>query len=407
MIYDPCVPPEGSKNGTCVAASAISGHLDTRTAATEVGDELADTLSDGCDLVLVFASYHHRAALPDAVSTIRRTLDPSIVLAVTAEGVLGSAQEMEGVAGLSAMSMRLPGVRLAPWTSTPDDPVALASPAAVAERIGFGEDFRTTILLGDPFSTPITRLLPAVTGCGGPDRAVPVIGGMASGASQSGQNTLIINERVTTAGVIGVTIAGDIEVDFVVSQGCRPIGTPLVVTKTNGNVVLELGGRPAFDVLQEIASELSESERELLQKGLLLGHVIDERRRPFGRGDFLVRSLLGFDRKKRGVIVGDIPRLGQTVQFHARDAVTAAEDLQLLLDAQELRAPPFAGLLFTCNGRGKRLFGVPHHDVTIIDERLGSVPVAGFFAAGEIGPVGDQSFLHGHTASLGLFRARA
>jgi small ligand-binding sensory domain FIST len=401
------VPSETTSSGACVAACAVSGHLDTRTAATEVGHLLHDELPGSCDLAFVFASYHHRAALPEAVDTIRRTVDPSIVVAVTTEGVLGSVQEMEGVAGMSAMSMRLPGVRLAPWTSTPDDPMSLTSPAAVAERIGFGEDFRTTILLGDPFSTPITKLLPALTSCGGADRAVPVIGGMASGASQSGQNTLIVNDQVVTSGAIGVTVAGDIEVDFVVSQGCRPIGTPFVVTKTNGNVVLELGGRPALDVLQEIASELTEPERNLLQKGLLLGHVIDERKRPFGRGSFLVRSLLGFDRENKGVVVGDIPRLGQTVQFHARDAVTAGEDLQLLLDAQVMDSAPFAGLLFTCNGRGRRLFGEPHHDVKIIDERLGSVPVAGFFAAGEIGPVGNQSFLHGHTASLGVFRAPA
>jgi small ligand-binding sensory domain FIST len=228
---------------------------------------------------------------------------------------------------------------------------------------------------------------------------------MASGASQPGHNVMILDDRVLEAGAIGVSLAGPLDVGFVVSQGCRPVGSPLVVTKTRANVVLELGGRPAMTVLKDIAEGMSRRERELVSRGLLLGHAIDEHKRPLGRGDFLVRSLLGFDAQHGGIAVGDVPRVGQTVQFHLRDAVTATEDLQLLLDAEVMKEPPFAALLFTCNGRGERLFGAANHDVSIIRDRLGPVPIAGFFAAGEIGPVGNRSFLHGHTASLVLLRA--
>jgi small ligand-binding sensory domain FIST len=158
--------------------------------------------------------------------------------------------------------------------------------------------------------------------------------------------------------------------------------------------------------MQEVTASLAPDERKLLERGLLLGNVIDESKRPFGRGDFLVRNLLGIDKGRGGVVVGDAPRLGQTVQFHVRDAVTAAEDLQLLLDAQVMKPPPFAALLFTCNGRGRRLFGEPGHDAGIIVDRLGIESIAGFFAAGEIGPIGDRSFLHGHTAALAVFREK-
>jgi small ligand-binding sensory domain FIST len=212
---------------------------------------------------------------------------------------------------------------------------------------------------------------------------------------------------ITAAVAIGVSIAGDVDLQCVVSQGCRPIGRTLVITRAQRNRVLELGGRPAMAALEEMAATLDERERDLLGKGLLMGTVIDERNRPFGRGDFLVRNLLGVDKDAGAILVGDLPRVGQTVQFHARDAITAAEDLQLLLDAEELKERPFAALLFTCNGRGRRLFGAPDHDVRIIDDRLGPLPMAGFFAAGEIGPVGARSFLHGHTAALALFRAVA
>jgi len=172
-------------------------------------------------------------------------------------------------------------------------------------------------------------------------------------------------------------------------------------------VILELGGTAALQVLQEITNAMSEEERELLRRGVLIGNVIDEKKRHFGRGDFLVRNVLGVDQKRGGIVVGDLPRMGQTIQFHARDAVTASEDLQLLLDVQELKDKPFGGLLFSCNGRGQRLFEEANHDIGIINERLGSVPVAGFFAAGEIGPIGERSFLHGHTAALALFRKAA
>jgi small ligand-binding sensory domain FIST len=203
-----------------------------------------------------------------------------------------------------------------------------------------------------------------------------------------------------------VSISGHTEVDCVVSQGCRPIGPPVVITKGKNNVVAELGGRKPLEVVQEIAQDLDEKERFLLSKGLLVGVVIDEYKDRFGRGDFLIRNVVGIDQKNGAMAVADVIRVGQTIQFHVRDAETAREDLQLLLDAQELKEKPFAGLLFTCNGRGERLFETPNHDVGVVRERLGRIPVAGFFAAGEIGPVGDGSFVHGHTASLALFRTK-
>jgi small ligand-binding sensory domain FIST len=416
------------------AASAISGHLDTRTAATEVADRLFDELgapgpgssADGlCDLALVFGSFHHRSAFEDAAAIIRKTISPRVLLGVTAEAVLGVDRELEGVAGLSAIALRLPGVRLHPWHSTPDDPIPFQrARLKLRERIGLDPaagDFRTAIMFGDPFSTPITRLLPAITRCGRESKVefrvpgekssavpVPVIGGMASGASQPGLNVLVLNDRVLNAGAIGVSMAGDIEIDFIVSQGCRPIGTPFVITKCNENVILELGGRKAIDALQEMGQELSEAEKKLLSKGLLLGRVINEYKGHFGRGDFLVRNVMGLDQRVGGVVAGEMMRVGQTVQFHARDAATASEDLQLLLDAQVMNdKPPVAAFLFSCNGRGERLFGEPNHDLNLIRDRLGeNLPIAGFFCAGEFGPIGDRSFLHGHTASLAVLRAR-
>ncbi|MHC4948788.1 MAG: FIST signal transduction protein [Planctomycetota bacterium] len=384
-------------------AVRISGHLDTRTAALEVADELFDEIGPGADLVLLFGSFHHRAAFAEAAETVRQTLAPGVLLGTTAESVLGGAEEREGLAGLAVMAVRMPGARVRAWGSTPDDPIPISDPPAIPGRIGIDADARAVLLLADPFSTPITRLLPALAAAGA-DAPLPVVGGLASGASQPGHNVLVVDDRVLHAGAVGATVSGAVQVDCVVSQGCRPIGRPLVVTKAHGNVILELGGRRAVEVLEETAGELPDEDKRLLTGGLLVGSVIDEYKQHFGRGDFLVRNVLGLKKEVGGIAVGELGRVGQTIQFHVRDADSAAEDLQLLLDGQQLAEPPFAVLLFTCNGRGKRLFGRTDHDVTVVRERLGEPPVAGFFAAGEIGPVGDRSFLHGHTASIAVLR---
>ncbi len=184
-----------------------------------------------------------------------------------------------------------------------------------------------------------------------------------------------------------------------VSQGCRPIGKPFVVTRAQRNFVEELGGEPALGRLRELAERATDAERELLQRGLHVGLVVDEHKAEFGRGDFLVRNVLGADRETGAIAVGDQVGVGQTVQFHVRDAEAADEDLRELLRGVDARG----ALLFTCNGRGRHLFGTPDHDAGVVAQLLGPIPAAGAFCAGEIGPVGGRNFLHGFTASLALF----
>jgi small ligand-binding sensory domain FIST len=201
---------------------------------------------------------------------------------------------------------------------------------------------------------------------------------------------------------VAALLGPGVELESVVSQGCRPFGQPLVVTKADHNIIGELGGRPALGRLQaEAGSSLTPEEIAVLEEGgLLIGRVIDERRETFGPRDFLMRQVLGADRSSGAIAVGDVVPVGTTVQFHLRDARTADEDLHILLAPRQAEG----ALLFTCNGRGTRLFPAPDHDVDVMAEELGPVPLAGFFAAGEVGPVGDRSFLHGLTASIVLFR---
>ena len=206
-----------------------------------------------------------------------------------------------------------------------------------------------------------------------------------------------------------MAISGGVVVRTLVSQGCRPIGRPIIVTRADRNLIRELGRRPSLEVLRELFEELPTEDQERVESGLHIGRVINEYQDTFGRGDFLVRNVMGAD-DTGGIAINDMVRVGQTVQFHVRDAETADEDLRSMVEGERLDRPAtrVAGaLLFSCNGRGTRLFPGPDHDVGVLRERYGPVPVAGFFAMGEIGPIGGQNFVHGYTASIVLFEEPA
>ena len=386
-------------------ASATSGHLDTATAAMEVADTIHDKFGSSPDLVVAFGSFHHAAAFTDAMNSLRRTLQPGCLIATTADSILGDDVELDGVSGLSAIAVRLPGVEITPWRSTPSDPLPLSNPDALPERLGIRDQSKCMIMLADPFTTPTHRTLDVLSDLPDLEQSIPMVGGLSSGGSRPGINRLVIDDTFQTSGSVGVTLSGPLECDTIVSQGCRPVGKPMLVTGVKDqHVITELGGLPAMEQLKSTAQSLPKHERDLLQNGLLIGLVVDEQRDHFGRGDFLVRSVLGANQAEGYLSIGAVIRPGQTVQFQVRDAQAAHDDLQLLLDGQQLSGDPLAGLLVTCNGRGKSLFGSEGHDITMARRRLNNMPTAGFFAAGEFGPIGNRSYLHGHTAVLTLLR---
>jgi small ligand-binding sensory domain FIST len=261
---------------------------------------------------------------------------------------------------------------------------------------------RSLLLIADPFSFPVDAFLDSL-GASHPDLAV--VGGLASAARGPGGNRLLIDGHVYSNGAVGVLLDADVAPTSLVSQGCRPIGDPLIVTRAEHNVIFELAGRPALDRLINLVESLGPEDRALAARGLHCGLVIDERKETFARGDFLIRGVVGADREHGAVAIGDVVDVGTTIQFHVRDAESADDDLHSLLGA--LDRPVDAALVFTCNGRGTHLFGSPHHDAAAVSEHAApGAAVAGMFCAGELGPVGGRNFLHGFTASIALFRDR-
>jgi len=260
----------------------------------------------------------------------------------------------------------------------------------------------SVIALCDPFSFPPEELLAAL------ERSrpqVPVLGGLAS-ASFAGGAMLLQDGEVCTDGAVAVRLSG-VELLPCVSQGAGPVGPEMTITSGEANMIGELAGKPALQRISEVIDSLSEPERQLAASGVLIGLVIDENRPEYDRGDFLVRPIIGVNRDSGAIGIGEHVRVGQTVRLQVRDAASADEDLRAALraQAQAVGSEGAAGaLLFTCNGRGSHMFEVPDHDAAAIEDAL-SAPTAGFFCAGEIGPVGGRNFLHGFTATMAVFPA--
>jgi small ligand-binding sensory domain FIST len=370
-----------------------------REACRDVAAQLGGTAPD---LSLLFVSRHHAEHFAALVAAAARETGSRHLLACTAESIVAGDKEIEEGPALSLWCGVLPGAELesfhVEFEQTPDGPICAGLPDPPAEV----SDHRAVLMLADPFScavdTLIGRLADDLPG-------VPLLGGMASGGTGPGENRLGWNGQEVAGGGVGVVIRGGPQVRSVVSQGCRPIGTTFVVTKSDRNVLFELGGKTALARLEETYAGLSERDRRLIRHGLHMGIAMDEYKPAFARGDFLITNVLGADRETGAMAIGNLIRTGQTVQFHVRDADSADEDLRHLLAAglPADRPAPGAALLFSCNGRGTRIFPEPNHDAGVVRELCGTIPVAGFFAQGELGPVGGRNYIHGFTASIALF----
>jgi small ligand-binding sensory domain FIST len=387
--------------------SALSTVRNTDAALDEVIERAAAGLGgEPADLALVFTSMHHAKALGKIVEVIRTRGLGRHVLGCTGESIVGGDREIEGSAALSLLSLRMPGVTLEPFRLSFNPEAGFSGWPGASADAGTRSAMPAVLLLADPFTFPADQFLKTVND---ESRGLRVIGGMASGSQVPGQNQLVLDGEVVEDGAVAVALDGPLDLRSVVSQGCRPIGRPMIVTRVERNLIQELGRRSALEVLREMFGDLNPDDQRRIQQGLHIGRVINEYQETFKRGDFLVRNVIGAN-EDGGIAITDLVRVGQTVQFHVRDAETADEDLRTLLE-HERQARPNArvegALLFSCNGRGSRLFPRPNHDVGLIRDVFGPIPVAGFFAMGEIGPVGGQNFVHGFTASVVLFEEKS
>jgi len=380
--------------------TGLSTEADGRFGASEAAAAARAALGGRpCDLALVFAAGGHLAAPEATLEGVYEALDPAQLAGCGAAGVIGEQREVEG------------GTAVAVWAAALDGGTATAFHADV-EPLGDGAGVVRglhdlagaggAVLLADPFSFPTDAVLRELSAAA---PMLPLLGGLASARSPDADTPLFLGEEVHTTGAVGVRFDG-VEMLPCVSQGAAPIGPELTITAAEGAVISELAGVPALEKLRETLEGLPKEDLRLVQGGLLMGIVIDGNKPDYRQGDFLVRGLVGADPDTGQVAVGTDVRPGQVVRLHARDAGSADRDLREELEARMVALGgrvPAGALLFSCNGRGAGMFGHAHHDAATLDHLLGGAPAAGFFAAGEIGPVGGEYFVHGFTATVAVF----
>ena len=390
-------------------ASAISEHSTLREALEQCAASIRDQLGEAPQLAVAFVSPHYQQDYASVGPMLSELLGAEHTFGCSGGGIIGAGLEVEQRPALSITAAALPGVDIEAFHLDGDKlPDLDAGPDKWTELLGVSENQEPQfVLLADPFSFPVQNLIMGL------DFAYPraaKIGGLASGAQRPGDNALFLDGEMHGSGAIGLALHGNIMVDTVVAQGCRPIGDAMRITSSQRNILGELDGKPPMAVLQDLFRTLSERDRQLMGHSLFLGVVMDEFIDTPVQGDFLIRNVVGMDQRTGALAIGEMLKEGQLVQFHLRDAETSAQDLTFVLEryATENRENEVPGaLLFSCLGRGEYLYGRPNHDTEIFRDKLGQVPLGGFFCNGEIGPVGGTTFLHGYTSSFGLFRSRA
>lgn len=382
-----------STASTATRAAAAGGTgADARQAAMAALADVTSQLAGApVTLAVVFLGATYVEEADEVHRLIMDALRPEALIGTTAQGVIAGPSELETAASLSIWAACLPGATAEPLRCPP-----VEGPQHTPAWPELPADAHGLIVLADPFTFPADAFLAHVDHT---RPGLPVMGGLASGAARPGGNRLFLGDGTYRDGAVAIALGGTARVTPLVSQGCRPLGPSYAITRAERNVIHELGGQRALDRIDQLYAAADEDDQRRMQSGLHIGLVVDEYLDEHEVGDFLVRNVMGADREQGAVAVGDLVTLGQTVRFHIRDAEAADQDLRRLL-AQPLAPPPDAALLFTCNGRGSRLFGQPDHDAQLVHDALGGIPVAGFFAAGELGPVGGRSHLHGFTASL-------
>lgn len=410
--------------------NALSTHPSLETAVTEVTEAIEQSLVGDPHLGILFISSAYASDYPRLMPLLIEKLSLPILIGCGGSGIVGTDRErkileLEGIPALSLSVAHLPGTQIDAFHLSADELPDLDSPPeAWIDKIGIDPQKNPQfILLSDPFSAKINDLLEGL------DFAYPSsvkIGGLASTGTLGVQNSLFYhhpptsNQSLYRDGTVGLALSGNIILETIVAQGCRPIGKPYRVSQGDRNVILELieidsddraigtsSSRPPLETLRDLMSTLSDKDRDLAQNSLFIGIVRDEFKLQLRQGDFLIRNLLGVDPRSGAIAIGDRVRPGQRIQFHLRDAHTSAE-VQLLLEAhqherQEMTAP-IGALMFSCLGRGEGLYGQPNFDSTLFRRYFPNTSLGGFFCNGEIGPVGGRTFLHGYTSAFAILR---
>jgi small ligand-binding sensory domain FIST len=397
--------------------TSLSTKISLEAAVQDLAQQVLTGLGDrSLDLGFLFVSTAFASDYPRLLPLLAEKLPIQKLIGCSGGGIVGNGREFEDKPAIALLVGHLPDAEVKIFHLDDDElPDLDSSPDRWAQLTTIDPTVAPSfVLLGDPFSFPINDLIQGL------DFAYPnavKVGGLASSGGMGANALFCFHDankyKLYRTGLLGVALWGDVTIDPVVSQGCRPIGKIMQVSECERNLILGLEGKAPLGLLQDTVGDLSQSDRELAQHSLFIGVVMNEFKANPSQGDFLIRNIIGVDPRSGAIAIGDRMRPGQRIQLHLRDGKASAEDLDEALtnytNHLNLEAPnisPTAALMFSCMGRGERLYGNPNFDSGLLQKHVGLIPFGGFFCSGEIGPVGGTTFLHGYTSVFGIVRAK-
>jgi len=387
-------------SGRFSAAVSLSTDGDTDAALEQTATELLTKIGAQPDLVLAFFTGHHSEKAERISERVREALAPDNLVGCSAAGVIGGGREIEHGPGLVLWAARLPGARAQAFHLLGES----SDGGGMVHGWPDADDSASAVLMVDPYSFPLDPFLSSLREIAAMPR---IVGGVASSGERPGTNRLLVNDKVVAGGAVGFVLDGAAALEPLVSQGCRPVGRAFTVTRSERNVIYELDEAPAFDGLSEVVEGLEDDDSQAFRRAPQVGLEAVRSTGDLGQEGYLIRGVVGIDQESGAVAISDSAPEGMRVRFHARDGDTAHEDLSNLLGlASGLFPEAGGGLMFSCTGRGEHLFGQPDHDAQMAGTFFPELPIAGMFAAGEIGSVCGLPYIHGFTASFGLLVER-
>jgi small ligand-binding sensory domain FIST len=389
------------------AGVGYSSALNPKTAA---GEATAAAMSSAAlaraEGALCFATTAYGAAYPMILRAVAAEAKTREVAGCSGQGVIAGEREIETGHGLavvvfggqeiSARRFFVPGLR--------GRGAGVAAEIAGAVRPALSRS-NLLCVFADTYNMEPDAMLSAL------ERELPgiaVTGGGASEDGSIGETFQFCGDVVSTNSVSGMLLAGDFDLTITSTLACSPIGPMHRVTACRDNVLLELDGRPAYEVFAEAVGPLAADSRRALTFVFLAVPLRSDAER-LERGQYLVRNIAGTSKDHGALAVAHQPKVGDAVGFVLRDAERARSDLKQSLEdlRGHLQRPPALGLYFDCVSRGAGLYNIPGHDSAYIRRYLGEFPLGGFFTGFEIGPSAGSTRVLQYTGVLALISSRS
>jgi len=386
------------------AGAGQSSHDLTQKAVEEAaGAAMAQAGVAKADTAVVFFTVEHVQNTGPLLDELRQITGTDKIIGSSAAGVLTQQGEIEASQGLAVLVFSSDKINSDPFSYKPlrerDREIGGKIGRAGAGR---GQENSLIVLLPDTYNGQPQNLLQSIQAEGG---FIPAVGAGSSENGTAQATYQLCGKEITTNSVAGMHMSGSFTATIDITQGCQPITEPMVITKAERNLIIEIDNRPALEVFARLLKgPLAEDLRRALMV-LFVGLPADKDENSVAPGKYAVRNIIGLDPQKGVLGVAEEVSEGEAMIFALRDGQRARDDLNQMLKRQVENLggkKPVFGLYFNCCARGAGLYGIPGIDSAYITQAVGEFPLIGMFGGYELAPLGKANHLFAYTGVLTL-----